>query len=279
MTQLMVLDEHQLQICGELAQVAEPVTDENEHEPYADEDQNNLNYIEEEIVTLTEVIADDRERIRGFIVRLDGEVKNENDEITLLAHAINDLQRELAKSDDLEDQAAAQEANDTLSDYDLEDEDNDAPNRYADLEQEEEIEEDQDAKEERRLIKKIFLLITLKTHPDKCGNTSKLNLYRDAVGDRDRGNLHGLKRIYKRVYGHEYGKSSLFDRLEVARRRRDQLRQELSDIRSTGAWTMYQMHLEHDFATAVRVLRENLRFQISAMRAMLSDMQQRRNWM
>jgi len=279
MTQLMVLDEHQLQICGELAQVAEPVTDENEHEPYADEDQNNLNYIEEEIVTLTEVIADDRERIRGFIVRLDGEVKNENDEITLLAHAINDLQRELAKSDDLEDQAAAQEANDTLSDYDLEDEDNDAPNRYADLEQEEEIEEDQDAKEERRLIKKIFLLITLKTHPDKCGNTSKLNLYRDAVGDRDRGNLHGLKRIYKRVYGHEYGKSSLFDRLEVARRRRDQLRQELSDIRSTGAWTMYQMHLEHDFATAVRVLRENLRFQINAMRAMLSDMQQRRNWM
>ncbi|QQO90309.1 hypothetical protein pEaSNUABM5_00167 [Erwinia phage pEa_SNUABM_5] len=279
MTQLMVLDEHQLQVHGDLT--AEPDVEQDipdDHE-YAEEDQNNLQYIEEEIVTLTEVISDDRERIRVFIAKVDCSVKEENDEISQLAMQINMLQQDLAHSDDIEDQQAAKEADDVLSEYDLESEDDDAPNRHADLELEEEYQEDEEDKKERRLIKKIFILITLKTHPDKCGNTSKLHYYRDAVADRDRGNLYGLKSIYKKVYGHEYGKSSLFDRLETARRRRDQLRQELSDIRSTGAWQMYQINLEHDYPTAVRILRENLRFQITAMRTMLSELQQRRNWM
>lgn len=276
MNQLMVLDGHQLQICGEQPEIQdEPQEEINEY------DRSTLEDLEEEIITLTEVIEDDRERIRDFILKVDAEVKDENDEISQLATEIIILQQELARSDDIEDQQAAAEANDTLEEFDLHEEEDDAPNRHADLEQEEELEVDarSEYRVKRKQLKHIFKLITIKTHPDKCGHTSKLNHYQAACVARDRNNLHGMKAIYKKVYGHEYGKSSLFERLEIARRRRDQLRLELSDIRSTGAWTMYQITLEHDFATAINILRSNLHAQIIGMRTMLSELQQRRNWM
>lgn len=276
MTQLMVLDGHQLKIHGE-----QPEEHEEPQEQINEYDRDALADMEEEIVMLSQTIEDDRERMHTFIRKVDNEVKDENEEISLLAMEIGKLQQELAQSDDIEDQQAAEEVNEVLEEYDLNEEDNDAPNRHADLEQEEELEVDArvEAMENRRQLKHIFKLITIKTHPDKCGHTSKLNHYQAACVARDRNNLHGMKAIYKKVYGHEYGKSSLFERLEIARRRRDQLRQELSDIRSTGAWSMYQITLEHDFATAVNILRTNLHFQINAMRTMLSELQQRRNWM
>lgn len=285
MTQLMVITGHQLKIHG-----ADEPESEFENIEYDTEEQEDgrleLDLLAEDILYLEETVDNDRQRMTQFIKRVDVEVAEENMEIMQLSREMQKLHAELSKSDDLEDQAAAEETRKQMEDdydIDMEEEDDDAPSRHSDAEEDEIDDGSADLARERRerraLMKHIYKLITIKTHPDKCGNTSKLNYYRDAVKCYNRDNLHGLQTIYKKVYGHEYGKSSLFDRIDAARKRRDQLRMELDDIRSTGAWQLYQVSVETDFPRAINILRENLRMQIQGMRVMLSQMQEKRNWM
>lgn len=280
MTQLMVIEGHQLV----------PTADESQQDVEVEYEQNefdaeSLEALSEEIALLEQTVADDRDRIRDFLRKIESEVQDENEEIMELGRAIEAEYQILKKSDDIEDQERAKQMEESLDEYDIEpEEEDDAPSRSANVENEEEMDDPSDFWQQARqkqlkLLKHLFKLITIKTHPDKCGNTSKLNLYRAACRERDNLNLHGMEAIYKEVYGHAYGKSSLYDRLLEARRRREQLRQELSDIRSTGAWTLYQVNLEHDFKRAASVLRENLKLQIQGMRTMLSELQNQRNWM
>ena len=281
MTQLMVIEGHQLQVHG----ADEP---ELEQEVQAEEnefDRDALIDINDEIEYLETAVECDSDRMKDFIRKVDMEVADENREIIILARSIAELQMELQNSDDLEDQEAAREALDQMDDFDIEPEDDDAPSRNSEVEEDDVEQEAHDSftereqrMEQRRLLKHIFKLITIKTHPDKCGHTSKLNYYHEACKFRDRNNLHGLQGVYKKVYGHDYGATSLYDKLKAARDRREQLRQQLSDIRSTGAWQLYQVSVEYDFPRAISVLRTNLHMQIQGMRAMLSQLQ-KRNWM
>lgn len=282
-TDLIVVEGHQLIVHG----AGLPEQDQEVQHEENEFDRESLAGLAEEILHLEETIEFDRERMKEFIRRMSIEVSAENHEIEQLSQAIQQAFAELKDSDDIEDQALADEAKKEMDEYDIDiDDEDDSPRRQQDFAEDMEFEEEseeQDAietrKKQKQLIKHLFKLITIKTHPDKCGNTSKLHYYRDAVADRDRGNLYGLKSIYKKVYGHAYGKSSLYDRLLEARRRREALRQELTAIRGTGAWHLYQITLETDFERAVSMLRENLRLQIHGMRAKLSEMQNQRNWM
>lgn len=286
MTQLMVIEGKQLVVEG----ADEPELERLEPE-INEYDREALSELAEEIEFLEETVENDRERMVQFIKKVDDELVEENAEIRRLSQLLLKEHEALSNSEDLEDQLTAEHTRKALEDdfeIDVGDEDNDAPNRHANVEEEEELELDDRIEQvnrlaeytnRKKLLKHLFKLITIKTHPDKCGTTSKLNHYHAACKARDDENLHGMQAIYKKVYGHEYGKSSLFDRLNAARRRRDQLRSELNDIRSTGAWQIYQISVETDFPRAINIVRENLRMQIQGMRVMLSQLQEKRNWM
>ncbi|AQT28638.1 hypothetical protein YOLOSWAG_158 [Erwinia phage vB_EamM_Yoloswag] len=246
--------------------------------------QSELEELAEDIDRLETMLNFDTERLNDFMKRVDDDCREENVEVMSLLSQISALHKEMSESDDLEQQAAAERVKKALNDEYGEDEDDEASRSHMAHDDDEEMSEaDRQAHnnyiETKRKCDQIYRKIVLKTHPDKCGNTSRLDVFREATTARMDMDLRKLERLYKRVYGHDYGKVSLIDQLIAARQRRDVLRAQIEQIRSMGAWQILQVSLMYDYTTALSTVRSNLHQQIHALREQLSTLERERNWM
>ncbi|AXG66553.1 hypothetical protein JA13_150 [Dickeya phage vB_DsoM_JA13] len=177
-------------------------------------------------------------------------------------------------------------------DVDLENEDEDDPDAKADLEfnssrdddDRPDIDEDDDgfnshdnelrqqAEEKMSVSKKcrkIYFAIASRTHPDRCGNTSKVHLFRQAVQAVESLNLEWLEKIYIKVFGKPYGKQNLFERVLALRLRKRQLQEEILEIKQTTSWVLHLLEIEEGREKAAQQFEAALRRKRSQLLALL----------
>ncbi|AXG67523.1 hypothetical protein JA33_149 [Dickeya phage vB_DsoM_JA33] len=177
-------------------------------------------------------------------------------------------------------------------DVDLENEDEDDPDAKADLEfnssrdddDRPDIDEDDDgfnshdnelrqqAEEKMSVSKKcrkIYFAIASRTHPDRCGNTSKVHLFRQAVQAVESLNLEWLEKIYVKVFGKPYGKQNLFERVMALRLRKRELQEEILEIKQTTSWVLHLLEIEEGRESAARQFEAALRRKRSHLLALL----------
>ncbi|AXG66878.1 hypothetical protein HOU08_gp152 [Dickeya phage vB_DsoM_JA29] len=177
-------------------------------------------------------------------------------------------------------------------DVDLENEDEDDPDAKADLEfnssrdddDRPDIDEDDDgfnshdnelrqqAEEKMSVSKKcrkIYFAIASRTHPDRCGNTSRVHLFRQAVQAVESLNLEWLEKIYIKVFGKPYGKQNLFERVMALRLRKRQLQEEILEIKQTTSWVLHLLEIEEGRERAAQQFEAALRRKRSQLLALL----------
>lgn len=128
---------------------------------------------------------------------------------------------------------------------------------------------DESAADYKRKCRKIYLAIVAKTHPDRCGNSSKVPLFRLAVAAFELLNLKALETIYEQVYGKPYGKTNLFERLLALRLRKKVLQNEINEIRRSNSWALHLLELEEGRESASKQYETALRNKISELRKIL----------
>lgn len=121
----------------------------------------------------------------------------------------------------------------------------------------------------RKKCRKLYLAIASKTHPDRCGNTSKVHLFRSAVEAFEVLNLKVLESIYEKVFGKPFGKTNLMERLIALRMRKAILENEIRLIRQSNSWALHLLEIEEGRAFARQQYEAALRNKISEMRAIL----------
>lgn len=121
----------------------------------------------------------------------------------------------------------------------------------------------------RKKCRKLYLAIASKTHPDRCGNTSKVHLFRSAVEAFEVLNLKALESIYEKVFGKPFGKSNLMERLIALRMRKAMLENEIRLIRQSNSWALHLLEIEEGRAFARQQYEAALRNKISEMQAIL----------
>lgn len=236
-----------------------------------------LKQVQVEIEMLEAQVENDRERIEEFTRKIDASISDEVREIDELQRRILELSEQLSSSDDLEDQVLAERIEEEVE---FDEPDSDTEQDVDDEELRLDAMDSEEASEEKRIqttLRLVYIAIVAKTHPDKCGNTSKVDIYRRATDFKRNKNLNGLLGLYKRVYGHEFGKSTLMDRLTAARKRRQELSDELMRLRNLPVWQIYQVNLRYDYTRAVSAVRETLKAQIYGLRSIIEDIEHQRN--
>jgi hypothetical protein len=128
---------------------------------------------------------------------------------------------------------------------------------------------DQTAANLKRKCRKIYLAIVSKTHPDRCGNNSKVHLFQLAVIAMEVFNLKALESIYEQVFGRPYGKTNLMERLIALRLRKSLLQKEINEIRQSNSWALHLIEIEEGRAFARQQYESALRNKISELRAIL----------
>lgn len=121
----------------------------------------------------------------------------------------------------------------------------------------------------KKKCRKIYLAICSKTHPDRCGNTSKVHLFRQAVSAFESLNLKVLETIYEKVFGKPFGKTNLMERLIALRMRKAMLENEIQLIRRSNSWALHLLELEEGRASARQQYEAALRNKISELRSIL----------
>ena len=128
---------------------------------------------------------------------------------------------------------------------------------------------DQTAANLKRKCRKIYLAIVSKTHPDRCGNNSKVHLFQLAVIAMEVFNLKALESIYEQVFGRPYGKTNLMERLIALRLQKSLLQKEINEIRQSNSWALHLLEIEEGRAFARQQYEAALRNKISELRAIL----------
>lgn len=121
----------------------------------------------------------------------------------------------------------------------------------------------------KRKCRKIYLAIVSKTHPDRCGNNSKVDVFRTAVLAFEVLNLKALEIIYESVFGKPYGKTNLMERLIAMRLQKSLLQKEINEIRQSNSWALHILEIEEGRAFARQQYETALRNKISELRAIL----------
>lgn len=128
---------------------------------------------------------------------------------------------------------------------------------------------DKTAADLKKKCRRIYLAIVSKTHPDRCGNNSKVHLFQLAVIAVEVLNLKALESIYEQVFGKPYGKTNLMERLIALRLKKALLQKEINEIRRSNSWALHLLEIEEGRASARRQYEAALRNKISELQAIL----------
>lgn len=271
-TELMVLPQFPAVRSGEVAELE----DDNAEYEYAGE---SFEEIQEEVEALELRLDADKERLTIAINEMNKACGSEISKIAALQAKIELKIAELAASDDLEDQANAEDAQNKIKDaFEEDDTDHETRDNEADADAEDTV-----ARWSRAtLIKKckaVFKAIARATHPDKCRKLPKeeaqrrAQLFLDAKGAMAKLDYEELEAIHIELFDKSHEPLNLVERLMRARQRREHLRRELEALRQSPEWSLYLLELRHGREVAIGQYRASLEQSIIGLTHMLKELE------
>lgn len=220
-------------------------------------------------------------RVTEMVADLSRDTMDLTTQLSELKRKLIEHQAALAASDDFEEQEEAKELKKAMERKDVasEDEDDDDVSELAYDQEEltpEELQEELLHKTIAAKCKKVYLVIARATHPDKCGNTSRANLFIEAKAAYDSLNLRLLERIYQKVFHKPYGEVNLIERLNAARMRRDILRNQIENYQSLPVWGLIEVADLYSYEVALKSYRATLEKHVASLLELIE--QQTKEW-
>lgn len=270
-TQLMVIPQHPA-----LLGTAVSLADELEFQTLESEGGETLEEILEEVSALELRYSADCERVTKIIDKLNAKNKPLIMEVERLNAELQALLINMTESDDLEDQANAEDLKKILEDnFDQEDTDHETRDNESDA--------DTQAEHERwsrseliRKCKAVYKAIARMTHPDRCRHMSEQEQLRrrelflkakDAVSRLD---YEGLDAIHIELASKSHDPLNLVQRLLRARERRQILYHKIEALRQSDEWKLFSIAFHHGEGVADAQYRYNLEQTLEGLRHMIA---------
>jgi len=180
-------------------------------------------------------------RIEGTMDYLTEKHRAKIDEIEELKDTL-ELRAESFDEDDIENEPEKRDINDLLKEKIETQADQDEKSDIGF--DEEQTEEDKEYQTTRDQCRKMFRKIAAQTHPDKCGNTSRVDIFRKAKHALESLNLPMMEKLYHKVFGKHFGKINLVEKVMSLRTRRRALKHDIELLKKTTGWALHLLELE-----------------------------------
>ncbi|QZE58723.1 hypothetical protein pEaSNUABM28_00166 [Erwinia phage pEa_SNUABM_28] len=236
-----------------------------------------LDEILEEVAALELRYGADCERVTKLVDGLNATHRPIIAEIEITNNQIQALMLQMADSDDLEDQANAEDLKKLMDD-----------NFVQDTEHETEDNEEAADREAsnaiiskailRKKCKALYKIIARITHPDKCRNLPaeeqkrRRELFLKAKEAVIRLDYEGLDAIHIELLKKSHDSLNLMERLLRARERRQDLYKKMERLRQSEEWSLYVLSLHYGESVASDQYRMSLEQTLAGLRQMLEHM-------
>lgn len=180
-------------------------------------------------------------RIEGTMEYLTEKFRAKIDEIEDLKNEL-ELRSENFDEDDIENEPEKRDINDLLKEKIETAADQDEKSDIGF--DEENTDEDKEYQTTRDGCRKMFRKIAAQTHPDKCGNTSRVDIFRKAKHALESLNLPMMEKLYHKVFGKHYGKINLVEKVMSLRTRQRTLQHDIDLLKKTTGWALHLLELE-----------------------------------
>ncbi|QZE59405.1 hypothetical protein MPK66_gp161 [Erwinia phage pEa_SNUABM_2] len=242
-------------------------------EQFEEDTGETLAEILEEVAALELRYGADCERVTKLVDGLNKEHRPIIAEIEILNNEIQAMVLSMANSDDLEDQANADDIKKVMEDAFVEDTDHETQDNEADADQMAEHEQWSRAVLARK-CKAVYKAIARITHPDKCRNQSveealrRTKLFLEAKDALARLDYERLDAIHIELLQKSHEPLNLMQRLLRARERRQILYKKMERLRQSEEWSLYILSLHYGESTASEQYRVSLEQTLAGLRQM-----------
>lgn len=249
----------------------------DEVEQFEEDTGETLDEILEEVAALELRYGADCERVTKLVDGLNREHRPIIAEIEILNGQIQAMVMQMAASDDLEDQANADDIKKAMEEAFVEDTEHETQDNEADADLM--AEHEQWSKTHlRKKCKAVYKAIARITHPDKCRSLSvddalyRTKLFLEAKGALERLDYERLDAIHIELLKKSHEPLNLMQRLLRARERRQILYKKMERLRQSEEWSLYILSLHHGESVASDQYRISLEQTLEGLRQMLEHM-------
>lgn len=236
-----------------------------------------LQEVLEEVAALELRYGADCERVTKLVDGLNREHRPIIAEIEILNNQIQAMVMQMAASDDLEDQANAEDLKKVMDEAFVGDTEHETQDNEADADSQ--AEHEQWSKFHlRKKCRQVYKAIARITHPDKCRHMSEEDqAYRNALflaakAALDCLSYEALDAIHIELLKKSHEPLNLIQRLLRARERRQILQKKMERLRSSEEWSLYILALRHGESIASDQYRASLEQTLEGLRHMLEHM-------
>lgn len=246
-------------------------------EQFEEDTGETLDEILEEVAALELRYGADCERVTKLVDGLNKEHRPIIAEIEILNNEIQAMVVQMANSDDLEDQANADDIKKIMEEAFVEDTEHETQDNEADADMMA-AHEQWSKTHLRKKCKAIYKVIARITHPDKCRNLPvdealrRSKLFLEAKEALLRLDYERLDAIHIELLKKSHEPLNLMQRLLRARERRQILSKKMERLRQSEEWSLYILSLRHGESVASDQYRVSLERTLAGLRQMLEHM-------